>query len=120
MEEKLQTYIRIYLALVFALIASFAFPGIDSFRYEYRRCYANCIVDRFNDLKELFPSEELSSEEAKMYWEEEIDSCDRKCTKVSFLATILALFDALMLFPFAYLFSSLIILFFQSIYRLRH
>jgi hypothetical protein len=120
MEEKLQTYIRIYLALVFALLASFAFPGIDSFRYEYRRCYANCIVDRFNDLKELFPSEELSSEEAKIYWEEEIDSCDRKCTKVSFLATILALFDALMLFPFAYLFSSLIILFLQSICRLRH
>jgi hypothetical protein len=120
MEEKLLTYFRIYLALVVALLASFALPGLDSSRYEYRTCYANCIVDRFNDLKAALRSGELSREDAEMYWEEEIDSCDRKCAKVSFLAIILALFDALILFPFVYLFSSLIILFFQSIYRSRH
>jgi len=81
MEENLKTCILISLGSMLALLVSFAFYGIDSFRYDYRECYANCIVDRFNDLKEALRSGELSSEDAEMYWKEQIDSCDEKCAK---------------------------------------
>jgi hypothetical protein len=81
MEGKLKTCILISLVSVLAILVSFTFRGIDSFRYDYRKCYANCIVDRFNDLKAALRSGELSREDAEMYWEEEIESCDEKCAK---------------------------------------
>jgi hypothetical protein len=87
MEEKLKTCILISLVSVLAILVSFTFRGIDSFRYDYRKCYANCIVDRFNDLKAALRSGELSREEAKMYWEEQIDSCDEKCAKKGYRIT---------------------------------
>ena len=87
MEEKLKTCILISLGSVLAILVSFAVHGIDSFRYDYRKCYANCIVDRFNDLKAALRSGELSREEAKMYWEEQIDSCDEKCAKRGYRIT---------------------------------
>jgi uncharacterized membrane protein YraQ (UPF0718 family) len=103
MEKKLKTCILISLGSVLALLVSFAFPGIDSFRYDYRKCYANCIVDRFNDLKDELRSGELSHEDAEMYWEEEIDSCDEKCAKKSYriTAAIYAALQALILEFFA-------------------
>jgi len=123
MEEKLKTCILISLVSVLALLVSFTFRGIDSFRYDYRKCYANCIVDRFNDLKAALRSGELSREDAEMYWEEEIESCDEKCAKKSYriTAAIHAVLGALllgMIAPGALLLYPLIILPFYLIYRL--
>jgi hypothetical protein len=113
MEGKLRTCILISIGAVLATLVSFAFQGIDFFRYGYRTCYANCIVDRFNDLKAALRSGEISHEDAEMYWEEEIDSCDEKCAKRKdrIAAALYALLNAFVLggvaisvFPFYPLF----------------
>jgi hypothetical protein len=115
-KEKLMTLFLFSLCL----LVSFSFLGIDSFRYDYRKCYANCIVDRFNDLKAALRSGELSREDAEMYWEEEIDSCDEKCAKISsrIFAAIIAVLGAFIILIYLLFLSPFIILFLELIHRL--
>jgi hypothetical protein len=122
MEEKLKTCILISVGSVLAILVSFALHGIDFFRYGYRTCYANCIVDRFNDLKAELRSGDLSQEDAEMYWKEEIESCDEKCAKKSdrITAALYALLNAFILGGYAiyvYLLSPLLLYLFYLIYR---
>jgi hypothetical protein len=122
MEKNLKTCILISLGSVLALLVSFAVRGIDSFRYDYRGCYAKCIVDRFNDLKAALRSGELSREDAEMYWEEEMSNRDERCVKkihriiyaviytviLAFILLLVALYAYIMVFPFIRFFIQLI------------